>query len=230
MKESSSNTSMPDKPHEIIELQDIVSDPYNSRIHTPRSVGSIVDSIQAAGLGRGIVIDEENVALAGNGTVEAALEAIGPDGRVIVVEQEPDTIVAVRRRGLTEAQQVRLALDDNRSHEHSSFDPEILEQQKAFVLAEIPIERWDPMWKPVAIDIAPIQPAAAAVVPNTAPSLHSQRKLLIVFGKYRFELTAGEDEQLDALITRWIEVFGSVAGCGSALASALGEVVGDGNS
>lgn len=217
--------------YEVASLRDLVPDADNSRVHTPRSTGSIVDSIHVAGIGRGIVIDEDNVVQAGNGTVEAALEAVGEDGKVIIVDQEPDTIVAVRRRGLTKAQQVRLALDDNRSHELSKFDDDILRQQSEEILKEIPIERWQPMW--TAADMEPIDLSksdVAAIVPNTAKSRHSERKLLVVFGKYRFELTAAEDEALDAVITRWIDAFGSVAGCGSALAAALGEVVGDGQS
>ena len=109
-------------------LSELKPDPNNARVHTPRTIGSIVDSIHVAGVGRGIVIDENDVILAGNGTVEAALEALGEDAKVIIVDQDKDALPVARRRGLSPAQRVRLAIDDNRSAEHSRFNPDILKE------------------------------------------------------------------------------------------------------
>src|SRR5436190_20864954 len=83
-------------------IRDLKPDPENARSHGPRNVGMMVDSLHAVGAGRSIVIDEEGVILAGNGIVEAAAEA-GIE-RVQVVEADGNTIIAVRRTGLTPAQ------------------------------------------------------------------------------------------------------------------------------
>lgn len=81
-------------------------------------------SLEEVGAARSIVIDEDGRILAGNGTAEAAAQ-IGID-KVKVVEADGNTIIAVRRRGLTPAQKTALALYDNRTSDLSEFDPDIL--------------------------------------------------------------------------------------------------------
>ena len=102
----------------------LVSDPENARKHNPRNIGAIVDSLHEVGAARSIVIDEDNVILAGNGVVEAAAEAGIENVRVI--EADGNEIIAVRRRGLTALQKKRLALFDNRTAELAEWDPEEL--------------------------------------------------------------------------------------------------------
>ena len=86
----------------------------------------IVDSLHEVGAARSIVIDEDDVILAGNGTVEAAGEA-GIE-RVRVIEADGEEIIAVRRRGLTKPQKRRLSLFDNRTAELADWDAEALLQ------------------------------------------------------------------------------------------------------
>ncbi len=89
----------------------------------------IVDSLHEVGAARSIVIDEAGRILAGNGTVEAAAEA-GIE-RVQVVDADGETLIAVRRRGLTEAQKKRLALLDNRTGELAEWDAGVLAELAA---------------------------------------------------------------------------------------------------
>jgi hypothetical protein len=56
----------------------------NPRQRTERSAGMLVESLQRFGAARSIVIDEDNVVLAGNGTTDAA--ATAGIARVRVVE------------------------------------------------------------------------------------------------------------------------------------------------
>jgi hypothetical protein len=104
----------------ITSLADLTPDPQNRRKRTSRNLGMIVDSLHEVGAARSIVIDEHGTVLAGNGVLEAAAEA-GIE-RVQVVEADGETIVAVRRSGLTEAQKRKLALFDNRAAELSEWD------------------------------------------------------------------------------------------------------------
>jgi hypothetical protein len=92
----------------------------NARKHTPRNIGMIANALQEVGASRSIVIDETGEILAGNGTFEAAAQA-GIE-KVMVVDADGDTIVAVRRKGLSPIQKVRLALYDNRSAELATWD------------------------------------------------------------------------------------------------------------
>jgi ParB-like chromosome segregation protein Spo0J len=98
----------------------LIPDPQNRRCHTARSIGLIVDALHQVGAARSIVIDEDNVVLAGNGTIEAAAEA--GITNLLVVDADGSTLVAVRRTGLTDAQKRDLALYDNRATELSGWD------------------------------------------------------------------------------------------------------------
>jgi DNA modification methylase len=109
---------------DALTLAGLVPDPANRRQHTPRNLGMIADSLQAVGVARSIVIDEHNEILAGNGLVEAATAA--GLTKVHVVEADGDTVIAVRRRGLSAEQKRSLALFDNRSAELAAWNVERL--------------------------------------------------------------------------------------------------------
>lgn len=111
---------------EIKDIGDLVPDPANCRKHNPRNIGSIVNSLQKVGAARSIVIDEDNVILAGNGLIEAAGEA--GITKVKVVEADGNTVIAVRRKGLTPKQKAELAISDNRTAELATWDAEQLLQ------------------------------------------------------------------------------------------------------
>ena len=110
-------------------IKDLIPDPSNRRVHSPRNIGLIVESLQAVGAARSIVIDEDNVIRAGNGTVDAAAEA--GITKLLVVDTDGDALVAVRRSGLTDAQKRALALYDNRATELSRWDGDALQQDLA---------------------------------------------------------------------------------------------------
>jgi ParB-like chromosome segregation protein Spo0J len=104
----------------ISHIKDLKPDAKNARKHNPRNIGAIVDSLQAVGAGRSIVVDEHNTILAGNGVIEAATEA--GITKLKIVEADGSTIIAVRRTGLTKKQKTLLALSDNRTNELSEWD------------------------------------------------------------------------------------------------------------
>lgn len=110
-------------------IGDLKPDPRNARRHNPRNIGMIVDALHEVGFARSIVIDENNRILAGNGTVDAAAEA-GIE-RVQVVEADGNTVIAVRRTGLTPEQKQRLALFDNRAADTADWNPEVLAELAA---------------------------------------------------------------------------------------------------
>jgi DNA modification methylase len=102
------------------------TDARNARRHTPRNVAMIEQALQEVGAARSIVIDEDGTVLAGNATIEAAVHA-GID-RVHVVDGDGETLIAVRRTGLTPEQKARLALYDNRAAELAAWDTAMLQQ------------------------------------------------------------------------------------------------------
>jgi len=105
-------------------INELVPDEENRRRRTARGSRMLVDALGQVGAARSIVIDEGNRILAGNGLVEAAAEA--GITKVQVVEVDGDTIVAVRRPGLSAEQKRSLALYDNRTGELAEWDGEQL--------------------------------------------------------------------------------------------------------
>jgi hypothetical protein len=118
-------TPKPTAPHvhvEIVGLDALQPDPENARVHNPRNIGMLEDSIHAVGAARSGVIDEDGIIRAGNGMHEAAIQA--GLTQAIVVDTDGTMPVFVRRSGLSREQKVRLAIDDNRIQELSTFDAE----------------------------------------------------------------------------------------------------------
>jgi hypothetical protein len=108
----------------IEHIGDLKPDRRNARKHNPRNIGMIASALQEVGAARSIVIDEDGNILAGNGTIEAAAQ-VGIT-RLQVVEADGETIVAVRRSGLTTEAKQRLALYDNRTAELADWDTDVL--------------------------------------------------------------------------------------------------------
>src|SRR3954463_11008658 len=90
------------KAQELSHIADLVSDPINRRQHNPRNLGMVSDALREVGAARSIVIDEDNVILAGNGVTEAAADA--GITKVRVIDAAGDELIAVRRSGLSVGQ------------------------------------------------------------------------------------------------------------------------------
>src|ERR1700751_4439727 len=105
-------------------IDDLRPDARNRRVHPARNVEMLTDALKTVGAARSIVIDEHDEVLAGNGVVAAA-RAAGLSKRE-VVEGDGETIVAVRRRGLSDEQKRALALFDNRTGELAEWNVEQL--------------------------------------------------------------------------------------------------------
>lgn len=108
------------------DVSKLIPDPNNARKRTPLSASVIRKSLEQFGAARSIVIDENDVIRAGNGTYEEAGQ-LGIE-KVLVVEADGNTIVAVKRRGLTEEQWKQYAIADNTASDFSTWDFEILEE------------------------------------------------------------------------------------------------------
>jgi len=108
----------------LAHIRDLQPDTANRRRHTPRNLGMVVDALHQVGAARSIVIDEHGTILCGNGTVEAAAEA--GITRVQVVDADGETIIAVRRTGLSPEQKRAVAIFDNRAAELAEWDIEQL--------------------------------------------------------------------------------------------------------
>lgn len=160
-------------------IKDLVADPSNRRAHNPRNIGMVVDALQHVGAARSIVIDEDNVILAGNGVTEAAAEA--GITKVRVIDAEGDELIAVRRSNLTEEQKRYLAIADNRTGELATWNFDQLAADKAAGLS------LQPFWTPeeeAALLAKHMAPAEGKTDPDDVPA---ERPTSIVAGDL-FEL------------------------------------------
>lgn len=104
----------------IKQVADLVPDPDNRRTHTLRNVEMVVEALRQVRAARSVVIDENDVILAGNATVMAAMEA--GITKVQVIDTDGETLIAVRRSGLSPEQKRNLSLFDNRSSELAEWN------------------------------------------------------------------------------------------------------------
>jgi len=110
------------RPDRLIDVAALKPDTSNRRLHPTRNQTLLVESLQTVGAARSIVIDENDVIIAGNGVAEKAPEA--GITKVQVIEADGDTLVAVRRRNLTPDQKRLLAMYDNRTAELAEWKPD----------------------------------------------------------------------------------------------------------
>ncbi len=110
----------PERAMADIALKDLVFDPHNANLGTPRGRGMLEKSLQKYGAGRSILIDKNNKIIAGNKTAEVA-GAIGLEN-IRVIETDGKELVAVKRTDLdldTDKAARELAFADNRVSEVS---------------------------------------------------------------------------------------------------------------
>lgn len=119
----------------VTTVDGLKADPANRRTHNARNIEMIATALRSVGASRSIVIDEHDEELAGNGVVRAAAQA--GISKVQIVDVDGDTIVAVRRTGLTPEQKRDLAIYDNRTAELAAWD---IDQLRADVNAGLDLQ------------------------------------------------------------------------------------------
>ena len=102
-------------------MTDIKFDKKNYRKHNEKNKKLIKKSLQDCGAGRSIIIDSENVLIAGNGVYEQAQALKIP---VRIIETDGNELIAVKRTDLKTDDEKRkqLAIMDNSTSDSSEFD------------------------------------------------------------------------------------------------------------
>jgi DNA modification methylase len=130
--------SMPDAPElalalhiELIPIGHLKTNPKNSRTHSRKQINWIRRSIGSFGFLNPVLIDDDNVILAGHGRVEAArLEGY-------------DCVPVIRVSHLTEAQKRAYLIADNKIAEQAGWDRELLAIELGELVDLLPAEGLD---------------------------------------------------------------------------------------
>jgi hypothetical protein len=101
---------------ERVRIEELKPDPLNNRVHTQRNLDAIKGSLERFGQQKPIVVDKDNLVVAGNGTMLAAKE---------LGWEELD----VQRTALGREEAIAYALADNRAAELAEWDSEGLRKQ-----------------------------------------------------------------------------------------------------
>ena len=101
--------------YQTLKVSEVIPDPSNARQHGPRNLEAIKASLQAFGQQKPIVVDDRQICLAGNGTLEA-VKALGWE------------TVEVVRSGLDPAEAIAYGIADNRTAELAEWDTGALEK------------------------------------------------------------------------------------------------------
>lgn len=94
-------------------VDELSQDPANARVHGKRNIEAIVSSLRAYGQQKPIVVDDNGVVIAGNGTLKAAQE---------LGWKEIDTVTT----DLAGTDKVAFAIADNRTAELAQWDDDVL--------------------------------------------------------------------------------------------------------
>ena len=99
-------------------MAELEFDPRNYRIHNDKNKRIIRKSLEDCGAGRSVLVDKDNVLIAGNGVYEQA-QALGL--KVRFVESDGQELIVVKRTDLSSEDEKRklLALADNYSSDTS---------------------------------------------------------------------------------------------------------------
>lgn len=116
-----------------MQIKDLKQDKRNYRKHNQRNLDLIKKSVNEVGLGRSVVIDNENEIICGNGLVST----LDKNTKIRLIETDGSELVVVKRTDLKtdDEKRKRLAIMDNSTSDSSEFDLELL--QTDFELPEL---------------------------------------------------------------------------------------------
>lgn len=109
-----------------MQIKDLKQDKRNYRRHNQRNLDLIKKSVLEVGLGRSVVIDNENEIVCGNGLV-STLDKNTP---IKVIETDGTELVVVKRTDLAtdDLRRKQLAIMDNSASDSSEFDIELMKE------------------------------------------------------------------------------------------------------
>lgn len=99
---------------EYIAVNELLGYGRNARVHSPEQIQQLIASITEYGFTNPVLIDENNILIAGHGRTEAAKQ------------MGLDTVPAIRLKGLSDNQKKALRISDNQLALNATWDLDLL--------------------------------------------------------------------------------------------------------
>jgi hypothetical protein len=134
------------------------TDPRNARLHSDRNKTAVRDSLRDSGAGRSVLIDADDVIIAGNCAVEQATDLGIP---IRVIDSDGSELIAVRRTdlGTDDRRRAALAIADNRTTDLSEFDDAaVADILRDFDVGELASAGYDPVEYAALLDTVAPEP------------------------------------------------------------------------
>ena len=178
----------------MVSIKALRPNPKNARTHSKKQIGLIKASIEEFGQTKPVIVDDNNVILAGHGFVEAA--------RLLGLSR----VSIVKLGHLTEAQKRAYLLADNKIAEQAGWNREILALELGELSELLPVEGLDVSltgFETAEIDLLLADMASAKLEPDeTIPpppqNPVSRRGDLWLLGKHR--LVCDDARQIDSFV------------------------------
>jgi ParB-like chromosome segregation protein Spo0J len=110
----------------MVRLDRLAPYPRNARTHSKKQIRQIANSIERFGFTNPIIVDDDNMILAGHGRAAAA--------RLLHMEMVP----TIRLSAMSQADKGAYILADNKIAENAGWDVDILAGELEFILSEAP--------------------------------------------------------------------------------------------
>ena len=114
-----------------VKLTELKPSEINIRMHPARQIQEYIRSVEMFGQIRPIVIDENNVIIAGNGLYQAMLQ------------MEMETADCYQVKGMTKKQKEKLMLADNKVYELGAMDNKAFDQILKDLEDDLDVPGWD---------------------------------------------------------------------------------------
>jgi DNA modification methylase len=169
------------QPIEMRATKSLRTNPRNARVHSKKQIRQIANSIRATGFIGTIIIDEDNMLVAGHGRLMAA-ELLGMD-----------RVPTLKVVGLSDAQKRTFILADNKIGENAGWDRELLVKEFGELAPQLEPLNWNLSltgFEPAEIDaitgdLGAAKPDPAEVPPALEGVAVSRTGDLWILGRHR---------------------------------------------
>jgi len=168
-----------------VSLAELVPYANNSRLHSPEQVKQIAEAMKEFGWTNPILVDEDNMIIAGHGRLQAAL----------LLEHKTAPVMVAR--GWSDAQKRAYVIADNRLAELASWDMDVLVEEAQSLMDDdfdLDVIGVDEMFLGGDLDFEP------TLEPVTAHKQITVKDVSKTAGKLAEGFSGGEDQELIAVM------------------------------